>query len=214
MVRDRNVLTRRSVFRALARISSYHPDSKILVEAWILQIMIEEMFNHQTCDEALDSKVEAASIITNIIDLGIDLNTLQSYTASLTSMLTLRNIKTRVTTIASLWESGDIVGCDPNTFVCNNLVNALNFTGDQILNQTTRSTKVHSPVSSHQFPLCLIMFSVRCFDLGSATTSFLLVCLILDLLDASVKLASWCTSIPTFNTSSKSAQCLVMLSAG
>ncbi|KAI4312766.1 hypothetical protein MLD38_037561 [Melastoma candidum] len=67
---------------------------------------------------------------------------------------------------------GSALNTTPNTFVCNYLVNVLNFTGDQILNQTTRSTKVHSSVSSHPFPLCLIMFSVRCFDLGSATTSF------------------------------------------
>ncbi|KAI4381403.1 hypothetical protein MLD38_007475 [Melastoma candidum] len=77
MVRDGNGLTRRSAFRALARISSYHSNSKVLVEAGILQIMIEEMFNRQIRDEALDSKVEAASIITNIIDSGIDLDTLQ-----------------------------------------------------------------------------------------------------------------------------------------
>ncbi|XP_030548863.1 putative U-box domain-containing protein 42 [Rhodamnia argentea] len=77
MVQSGHGLIRRAAFKALARISSYHPNSKLLVEAGILQIMIEEMFNRQITDETMNSRVEAASIITNIVDSGLDLEKLQ-----------------------------------------------------------------------------------------------------------------------------------------
>ncbi|KAI4329829.1 hypothetical protein MLD38_028172 [Melastoma candidum] len=80
-----------------------------------------------------------ASPIGEVLGIGLT-SSLLSYTESLTSMLTLQNIKTRVTTIASLRENGDIVGCDPNTFVCNYLVNVLNFTEDQTLNLSNTSS--------------------------------------------------------------------------
>lgn len=77
MVQSGHGLIRRAAFKALARISSYHPNSKALVEAGILQIMVEEMFSRQITDEMMNSRVEAASIITNIIDSGLDLEKLQ-----------------------------------------------------------------------------------------------------------------------------------------
>ncbi|KAF8021365.1 hypothetical protein BT93_G1718 [Corymbia citriodora subsp. variegata] len=77
MVQSGHGLIRRAAFKALASISSYHPNSKALVEAGILQIMVEEMFSHQITDETMNSRVEAASIITNIIDSGLDLEKLQ-----------------------------------------------------------------------------------------------------------------------------------------
>ncbi|KAI4371030.1 hypothetical protein MLD38_019307 [Melastoma candidum] len=66
----------------------------------------------------------------------------QSYTASLTSMLTLQNIKPSVTTIESLRSNNAPVGCDPKTFVCNYLVNVLHFRQGQIRGITNTSNYV------------------------------------------------------------------------
>ncbi|KAI3429222.1 RING-type E3 ubiquitin transferase [Psidium guajava] len=77
MVQSGHGLIRRAAFKALARISSSHPNSKVLVEAGILQIMVEEMFNRHITDDTMNSRVEAASIITNIVESGLDLEKLR-----------------------------------------------------------------------------------------------------------------------------------------
>ncbi|XP_039169684.1 glutamate receptor 2.8 [Eucalyptus grandis] len=62
----------------------------------------------------------------------------QSYTAGLTSLLTLQNLKPTVTTVEWLRSSKERVGCDPDTFVCDYLINELNFSKEVIVH--TRNT--------------------------------------------------------------------------
>lgn len=56
----------------------------------------------------------------------------QSYTASLSSMLTLQNIKPSTITIEWLRANNAPVGCDNETFVCNYLINVLKFDSHNI----------------------------------------------------------------------------------
>ncbi|KAI4312980.1 hypothetical protein MLD38_037764 [Melastoma candidum] len=58
----------------------------------------------------------------------------QSYTASLTSMLTIHNIKSSVITIESVRTQNHPNGCDSETFVCDYLVDVLGFHREQIHN--------------------------------------------------------------------------------
>ncbi|KAK3431295.1 hypothetical protein EUGRSUZ_E03161 [Eucalyptus grandis] len=51
----------------------------------------------------------------------------QSYTAGLTSMLTLQKLKPTVTTMELLRISKAKVGCDPDAFICKYLTDTLNF---------------------------------------------------------------------------------------
>ncbi|KAL3739963.1 hypothetical protein ACJRO7_021270 [Eucalyptus globulus] len=57
----------------------------------------------------------------------------QSYTASLTTMLTLQELKPTVTTMERLRISKARVGCDAVSFVCDYLKNTLNFSKDIII---------------------------------------------------------------------------------
>ncbi|XP_056171698.1 glutamate receptor 2.9-like isoform X2 [Syzygium oleosum] len=57
----------------------------------------------------------------------------QSYTAGLTSLLTLQELKPTVTTIEWLRSSKERVGCDPDTFVCDYLTNMLEFSKELIV---------------------------------------------------------------------------------
>jgi hypothetical protein len=77
MVQIGSTLSRREAFKALARISSYRTNGKILVEAGVVQIMVEEMFTRRICDEPMNSKIEAAAILANIFESGLDLENLQ-----------------------------------------------------------------------------------------------------------------------------------------
>ncbi|KAK0573299.1 hypothetical protein LWI29_006041 [Acer saccharum] len=77
MVQSRNTLLRRKAFKALVQISSYHPNSKLLVEAGIIQIMAKEMFNRRSYNEPINSKEEAAAIVANILESGIEHESLQ-----------------------------------------------------------------------------------------------------------------------------------------
>ncbi|GAV59074.1 Arm domain-containing protein/U-box domain-containing protein [Cephalotus follicularis] len=77
MVHSGNTLTRRAAFNALAQISSYHPNSKILVEAGIVQIMAEEIFTRRIYSEPMNAKGEAAAILANILESGIEHERLQ-----------------------------------------------------------------------------------------------------------------------------------------
>ncbi|GLU04867.1 hypothetical protein SLE2022_219960 [Rubroshorea leprosula] len=77
MVQSGNTLIRRAAFQALAEISSYHPNARILVEAGIVHIMAEEMFIRTIYNEPMNSKKEAAAILANILESGIDHGILQ-----------------------------------------------------------------------------------------------------------------------------------------
>ncbi|XP_024933833.3 putative U-box domain-containing protein 42 isoform X2 [Ziziphus jujuba] len=72
MVHSGNPLTRMAAFKALSQMSSYQPNGKILIEAGIVQIMAEEMFTRRIYDELMDSKIEAAAILANIFESGLE----------------------------------------------------------------------------------------------------------------------------------------------
>ncbi|CAI0405194.1 unnamed protein product [Linum tenue] len=94
MVHNGNALTRRAAFKALAQISSYHPNANTLTEAGILHIMVEEMFTRRIYNEPMDSKNEAAAILANILEAGVELQNLKvnSYGHKLTSDYVVYNI--------------------------------------------------------------------------------------------------------------------------
>ncbi|GLT34556.1 hypothetical protein SLA2020_090650 [Shorea laevis] len=77
MVQSGNSLVRRAAFQALAEISSYHPNARILVEAGIVHIMADEMFTRTIYNEPMNSKKEAAAILANILESGVDHGGLQ-----------------------------------------------------------------------------------------------------------------------------------------
>ncbi|KAF3432251.1 hypothetical protein FNV43_RR26990 [Rhamnella rubrinervis] len=77
MVHSGNPLTRRAAFKTLAQISSYQPNGKILIEAGIVQIMVEEMFTRRIYDELMNSKIEAAAILGSILESGLEFENLE-----------------------------------------------------------------------------------------------------------------------------------------
>lgn len=77
MVHTGNSLSRNAAFKALKKISSYHPNAKILVEAGIIRIMVEEMFKRTIHNEPMNSKTEAAAILANILESGKELEDFQ-----------------------------------------------------------------------------------------------------------------------------------------
>ncbi|CAL5354904.1 unnamed protein product [Camellia sinensis] len=77
MVHSGNSLIRNAAFKALKQISSYHPNSKVLVEAGIVRMIVEEMFTRTIYNEPMNSKKEAAAILANILESGIELEALQ-----------------------------------------------------------------------------------------------------------------------------------------
>lgn len=77
MVHSGHSLTRNAAFKALKQISSHHPNTKILIDAGILQIMIEEILTRMIHDEPMNSKSEAASILANVIESGLDIENIQ-----------------------------------------------------------------------------------------------------------------------------------------
>ncbi|PIN23225.1 Ubiquitin--protein ligase [Handroanthus impetiginosus] len=98
MVQNGNFRSRNAAFKALKQISCYHPNAKILVEAGILQIMIEEMFTRMTHNEPMNSKTEAATILANILESGLELENFQvnSHGHTMGSDYTVYNIVSRI----------------------------------------------------------------------------------------------------------------------
>ncbi|KAJ9163455.1 hypothetical protein P3X46_023121 [Hevea brasiliensis] len=94
MVHMGNTLSRSAAFKALAQISAYSPNAKILAKSGIIQIMAEEMFTRRISDENMNSKNEAAAILANIFETGIEFQNLQVNTDGhkLTSDYVLYNI--------------------------------------------------------------------------------------------------------------------------
>ncbi|XP_057995078.1 putative U-box domain-containing protein 42 isoform X2 [Hevea brasiliensis] len=94
MVHRGNTLSRSAAFKALAQISSYSPGAKILTKAGIIQVMAEEMFTRRIYNEPMNSKNEAAAILANIFESGIEFQNLQVNTHGhkLTSDYVLYNI--------------------------------------------------------------------------------------------------------------------------
>ncbi|KAJ6768597.1 U-BOX DOMAIN-CONTAINING PROTEIN 42-RELATED [Salix koriyanagi] len=77
MVLSGNTLTRTAAFKALAKIVSCHPNATILAKSGIVQRMVEEMFARRIPGEPINSKSEAAAILANIFEAGLDLENLQ-----------------------------------------------------------------------------------------------------------------------------------------
>ncbi|XP_021293218.1 putative U-box domain-containing protein 42 isoform X1 [Herrania umbratica] len=83
MVQSGNSIIRKAAFKALAQISSYHPNGGILVEAGIVNIMAEELFIRRIYDEPMNSKKEAAAILANILESGVEHDNIQVNTHGL-----------------------------------------------------------------------------------------------------------------------------------
>lgn len=78
MLHTGNALTKKAAFKALEQISSYHPNGKILVEAGIVKVMVEEMLNpRKIYNETMNSIKEAAAILGNLLESGIEFENLQ-----------------------------------------------------------------------------------------------------------------------------------------
>ncbi|CBI27413.3 unnamed protein product, partial [Vitis vinifera] len=81
MLHTGNTLTKKAAFKALEQISSYHPNGKILVEAGIVQIVVEEMLTPRKIhNETMNSIKEAAAILGNLLESGIEFENLQNST--------------------------------------------------------------------------------------------------------------------------------------
>ncbi|KAL0424849.1 UNVERIFIED_CONTAM: putative U-box domain-containing protein 42 [Sesamum radiatum] len=98
MVHSGNSLSRKAAFKALKQISCYHPNAKILVEAGILQIMVEEMFTQTSHNEPMNSTNEAATILANILESGLEVENFQVNTHghTMASDYMVYNIVTRI----------------------------------------------------------------------------------------------------------------------
>ncbi|XP_050372143.1 putative U-box domain-containing protein 42 isoform X2 [Argentina anserina] len=94
MVHSGNTLARSAAFRTLVQLSSYQPNANILVEAGIVQVMVEEMFIRKIHNEPMNSKGEAAAIVANIFESGLELENLQvnSHGHTMTSDYVVHNI--------------------------------------------------------------------------------------------------------------------------
>ena len=77
MLHTGNTLTKKAAFKALEQFSSYHPNSKVLVEAGIAEVMVEEIFTRKIHNEAMNSRKEAAAILGNLLESGIEFENLQ-----------------------------------------------------------------------------------------------------------------------------------------
>lgn len=77
MLHTGDTLTKKAAFKALEQFSSYHPNGKILVEAGIVQIMVEEIFTRKIHNESMNSRKEAAAILGNLLESGIEYENLQ-----------------------------------------------------------------------------------------------------------------------------------------
>lgn len=73
MVQSRNSHTRKAAFRALKKISSHYPSCKLLIQSGILKIMVEEIVRN----EPMNSKNEAASILANIFESSVEIESLE-----------------------------------------------------------------------------------------------------------------------------------------
>ncbi|XP_040374003.1 putative U-box domain-containing protein 42 isoform X2 [Rosa chinensis] len=94
MVHRGNTLARSAAFKTLVQLSSYQPNANILIEAGIVRVMVEEMFIRKIHNEPLNSKSEAAAILANIFESGLELENLQvnSHGHTMTSDYVVYNI--------------------------------------------------------------------------------------------------------------------------
>jgi len=72
MVRSGNNAIRKAALDVLVQISSHNPNGKTLVDAGAVPVMVEELFIRKIDDEPMGSKTEAAAILANIVESGLD----------------------------------------------------------------------------------------------------------------------------------------------
>ncbi|CAN6170272.1 unnamed protein product [Urochloa humidicola] len=76
MVRSGNTAIRKAALDVLVQISSHHPNGKTLVDAGAVPVMVEELFIRKIDDEPVASKTEAAAMLANIVECGLDPETI------------------------------------------------------------------------------------------------------------------------------------------
>ncbi|WVZ81575.1 hypothetical protein U9M48_028931 [Paspalum notatum var. saurae] len=72
MVHSGNAAIRKAALDVLVQISSHHPNGKTLVDAGAVPVMVEELFIRKIDDEPMGSKTEAAAVLANIVESGLD----------------------------------------------------------------------------------------------------------------------------------------------
>ncbi|OEL29933.1 putative U-box domain-containing protein 42 [Dichanthelium oligosanthes] len=75
MAHSCNPMVRKAVFDVLVQLSLHRPNSKMLVDAGGVPVMIEELFIRKVDDELVNSMASAATILANIVESGIDPDT-------------------------------------------------------------------------------------------------------------------------------------------
>jgi hypothetical protein len=75
MTRSCNPMVRKTAFNVLVQLSSHHPNSMMLVNTGIVPVMIEELFIRKVDDEPMNSMANAATVLANIVESGIDPDT-------------------------------------------------------------------------------------------------------------------------------------------
>ncbi|PUZ60827.1 hypothetical protein GQ55_4G196500 [Panicum hallii var. hallii] len=72
MVHSGNTTIRKAALDVLVQISSHHPNGKTLVDAGAVPVMVEQLFIRKIDDEPMGSKTEAATVLANIVESGLD----------------------------------------------------------------------------------------------------------------------------------------------
>ncbi|KAG0513889.1 hypothetical protein BDA96_10G142000 [Sorghum bicolor] len=72
MVCSGNTAIRKAALDVLVQISSHHPNAKTLVDAGAVPVMVQELFIRKIDDEPVGSKTEAAAVLANIVESGLD----------------------------------------------------------------------------------------------------------------------------------------------
>ncbi|CAN6253446.1 unnamed protein product [Urochloa humidicola] len=75
MANSCNPMVRKAAFDVLVQLSLHRPNSKMLVDAGAVPVMIEELFIRKVDDEPVNSMASAATILANIVESGIDPDT-------------------------------------------------------------------------------------------------------------------------------------------
>ncbi|RCV08163.1 hypothetical protein SETIT_1G304100v2 [Setaria italica] len=75
MTHSCNPMVRKAAFDVLVQLSLHRPNSKMLVDAGAVPVMIEELFIRKVDDEPVNSMASAATVLANIVDSGIDPDT-------------------------------------------------------------------------------------------------------------------------------------------
>lgn len=75
MVRGCNPMVRKAALNVLAQLSLHRPNNKMLVDTGAVPVMIEELFIRKVDDEPVNSMANAATVLANIVESGIDPDT-------------------------------------------------------------------------------------------------------------------------------------------